>query len=193
MSYDLVTGGYDLSILGADDDANFEALLAAASGEDQMSNFNWGIAGADSASLALSEQAKQAVLARKVAQGSLALQQNKPTRAREYPLGFVSAAPVAAGAQAQVVSQPQVVFRPARLVIPSDIAGQFVIDQLLVGKNSQFASAAPNPARVFAENAVGVGLGMDTAQISQNVTIVVTNIGGAAATFRASVIGPAVE
>ena len=43
------------------------------------------------------------------------------------------------------------------------------------------------------ENAVGVCLKGDTAQISMDVTISVTNISGAAATFRAAVIGPAVE
>jgi hypothetical protein len=91
------------------------------------------------------------------------------------------------------VSFPQIVFRPERLVIPSDIAGQFLVNQIIVGKNPQQVSADPIPGRVFDERGVGVRLSMDTAQISQQITLNVTNIGGAPAVFRAAMIGPSVE
>lgn len=127
------------------------------------------------------------------AQAGAMLSERAPTKSREYPLGFVSAAALAAGASARITTRPQVPFRLDRLVVPSDLAGLFTIDDVKVGKNSQFAAEGSVPARIFQENAVGVCLKGDTAQISMDVTIVVTNISGAAAFFRAAIIGPAVE
>jgi hypothetical protein len=116
------------------------------------------------------------------------------TKSREYPLGFDSGAVIAAAASQAVTTQPQVVFRVERLVVPSDIGGSFVIDDVVVGKNSQFAATNVGvPARTFDERAVGVRLRGDTAKVSQNVTIQVTNIGGAGIRFRACVIGSVIE
>lgn len=134
----------------------------------------------------------QALAMRRAMSGSL-MDTRGPTKAREYPLGFASATTVAAGASAVITAQPQVPFRIDRLVVPSDIAGLFTIDDLKVGKNSNFAATGSVPARIFQENGVGVTLKGDTAQVSMLVTINVTNISGGAATFRAAVIGPAVE
>lgn len=114
------------------------------------------------------------------------------TKAREYPLGFPSTA-VAAGAAATIQTAPQVPFRGRRLLIPSDIAGSFLINDLRVGKNSMFPSANPVPARAFTELGVGVDLNLDTAQISQTVALLVTNTSLAAQTFNACIIGTAVE
>lgn len=132
-------------------------------------------------------------LAERRAQAGALLTERAPTKCREYPLGFASDAPVAAGASASITTRPQVPFRLDRLVVPSDLAGLFTIDDVKVGKNSQFAAEGAVPARIFQENGVGVCLKGDTAQISMNVTIRVTNISGAASMFRAAVIGPAVE
>lgn len=138
-------------------------------------------------------QAMQAAVAQKLVQQGLVVQSERPTKAREFPLGFESAAPIAPGAAATITSRPQIPFRAQRLVVPSDIAGSFSILDLRVGKNSQFTSAGAVPGRTFQENAVAVGLRCDTAQISQDVTLQVQNIGGAPQTFRAAVIGAAVE
>lgn len=115
------------------------------------------------------------------------------TKAREYPLGFASTTPVIAGGSQRITTRPQVPFRVDRLVVPSDIAGLFVIDDVKVGKNSQFAAEGAVPARVFQENGVGVTLKGDTAQVSMDVTLSVSNVSGAPSVFRAAIIGPAVE
>jgi len=135
----------------------------------------------------------QAAIAQRRADAGALLHERAPTKSREYPLGFVSTTAVAAGASARITTRPQVPFRIDRLVVPSDIAGLFTIDDVKVGKNSQFAAEGSVPARIFQENGVGVCLKGDTAQISMDVTLSVTNISGAAATFRAAIIGPAVE
>jgi hypothetical protein len=133
------------------------------------------------------------VIAQKLAQGSLLTRDAHPSKARDYVLGINSTAAIGAGLPGTAVSFPQIVFRPERFVVPSDIAGQFLISQIIIGKNPQQVSADPIPARVFDERGVGVRLSMDTAQISQQITINVVNIGGAPAIFRAAMIGPSVE
>lgn len=142
--------------------------------------------------LAAQAALSNAIAERRAMAGAL-LKERQPTKSREYPLGFVSAAAVAAGASARITTRPQVPFRIDRLVVPSDLAGLFTIDDVKVGKNSQFAAEGAVPARIFQENGVGVCLKGDTAQISMDVTLSVTNISGAASFFRAAIIGPAVE
>lgn len=121
-----------------------------------------------------------------------ALVSRAPQKSREFPLGFPETS-IDAGDTANVVTFPQVPFRGERLLIPSDIAGLFAIDDIKVGKNSQLVASGPLPARCFSEVSVGVGLHLDTAQVSQQITLVVRNISGQTATFRGMLIGRAVE
>lgn len=116
-----------------------------------------------------------------------------PSKGRYWPLGFDSVVTIAAGASAVIESSPQVEFRPERLVVPDSIAGSFLIQDLKVGKNSQFISNDPIPAEAFQTDATNVVLRMDSAKISQIISITVNNISGAAARFFASLMGPAIE
>lgn len=120
------------------------------------------------------------------------VRQQGPTRVRQFPLGFPTTT-INAGSSATITAQTQVVFRPRRLVIPSDIAGSLLVNDLKVGKNSMFPSADPIPARVFSENAVGVDLQLDTAQVSQLISLALSNTSGANVSFNACVIGDALE
>ena len=105
-----------------------------------------------------------------------------------------SAAPASlAAASANINVQPQVIFRPERLVVPSNLAMDFLITDIKVGKNSQLVSTGALPAVMFTENAFGVRLRMDTAQISMFVTVSVTNQNPAARNFQGGLVGPAVE
>jgi hypothetical protein len=115
------------------------------------------------------------------------------TKGREYPLGF-PATEIEPHRTVHVTSFPQVPFRGRRLVIPSDIAGAVLLEDLKVGKNSMFASANGHvPGRMFTEFAVGVDLNLDTAQISQQISLTVRNTSGSRIMFTASLIGTAVE
>lgn len=125
--------------------------------------------------------------------GKQFLRQSQPTRAREIVMGIDSVATIAAAATAIVQGQPQIVFRPDRIVIPATIAGSFLINDLKVGKNSQFVNGTAVPAEAFTQGAFGVRLKMDTLQISQTVAFTVTNVSLGALRFNAALIGPAVE
>ncbi len=131
------------------------------------------------------------ILRRRVQSGSL-LRSVAPRSSREYALGLGSTS-VAGNSSANINVQPQVIFRPERLVVPSNIAVDFLITDIKVGKNSQLVSTGALPAVMFTENAFGVRLKMDTAQISMFVTISVTNQNPNARNFQGGLVGPAVE
>lgn len=141
----------------------------------------------------VSPGAKAAIEKTIMANNSLMVVPDPPTNGRRFPLGFESAAPIAAGDSVTITSRPQTLFKGARLVLPSDIAGDFIIDDLKVGKDSQFVAEGPIPGRVLQENATMVDFDLDTAQISQDISISVTNIGGAPRTFRAALWGKVAE
>ena len=113
-------------------------------------------------------------------------------KARQYPLGFPTTV-ITAGVAATVAATTQVLFRGRRLIIPSKIASNVLINDLRVGKNSQFPSSGPVPGRAFVESSVGVDLAMDTAQVSQTISLNVTNTSLASLTFNAALLGDAME
>ena len=131
------------------------------------------------------------ILRRRVNAGAL-LRSVPPRNAREYALGLGSTS-VAGTSSANINVQPQVIFRPERLVVPSNLAVDFLITDIKVGKNSQLVSTGALPAVMFTEQAFGVRLKMDTAQISMFVTVSVTNQNPAARNFQGGLVGPAVE
>lgn len=115
------------------------------------------------------------------------------TKARRFPFGLQADAATPAGSPGSVTRRPQTPIKVQRLVVPSAIAALFVITDIKVGKDSQLVGSDPIPAEVFSPNAVAVELGGDTANVGHDVTIAFANISGAAAQFRAVIIGPAVE
>jgi hypothetical protein len=180
------------------DDSGFEGLTEIIgddeSGDDSGAQFVGDIDGdmmGAAKRKARSNAAKQAMMRRRVAAGAL-LRTLPPRSAREFVIGLGSTA-IPGLSSANINVQPQVIFRPERIVIPSNIAADFLITDIKVGKNSQLVSPGAIPAVVFVENAFGVRLKMDTAQIAQFITVSVTNQNGAARNFQGAIIGPAVE
>jgi len=129
-----------------------------------------------------------------VAYGGRPVLVERPLRdIREYPLGFFqSGIGVCVGA-VDVISRPQIVFRGERLVVPTGTADLFSLIDVKVGNRSQLANSTALPAQVFAENAVGVRLALDTATVAQDIAITVENISSDNATFMAALIGTAAQ
>jgi hypothetical protein len=194
-------GSYGDDLLGdilAGDDSGYEGLteiMGDDSGDDAGAQFvgdgtDGDMMGA-SKRKAHSNQAKQDLLRKRIAAGAL-LRTLPPRSSREFIIGLGNTA-LPALSSANISVQPQVIFRPERIVIPSNIAADFLITDVKVGKNSQLVSPGAIPAVVFVENAFGVRLKMDTAQIAQFITVSVTNQNGASRNFQGAIIGPAVE
>lgn len=101
-------------------------------------------------------------------------------------------ATIAGGATVTVTTLPQRKFRPNRLIISSDVAGGFVVNDVRVGILPQLVAVGSLPGRMFTETAVGIGLHGDTAEVSQQISVVVQNITGGALPFVAALQGIAV-
>jgi hypothetical protein len=121
-----------------------------------------------------SDQAKAAISDAIRARGAAIVKDTDPERARRFPLGFATTT-VTSATVSTLSTQPQILFRPERLVIPSDFAGAFTITQIVVGQASQLAASNPLPARTYTEFGVGVDMHLDTADISQFVQLTLSN------------------
>lgn len=216
MSYEDFAGFDDESgdIIGAliasgafDDDASGdiigELVASGASDLDALMSAAGAVAPVRNPALAklLASQRNKAAVRRAVRTRQMAgfnpttLQYKDPdyTKARKVPMGFDSVAAIAAGATATITQRPQVPFRPARLLIPSDIAGVILVQDFKVGNKSQLAANGALPGRMFQEDATDSLLLLDTATPALDVTWIVQNIGGAPVRFIGSASGPAVE
>ncbi len=107
---------------------------------------------------------------------------------REFPMGFGLTA-IAAGAQQIINANPQVNFRPSRLVIPDNTAPSFMVNDFKIGMRSQLVAPGALPAASFTEKAVGTAMSLDTVNVGQFVTLDVTNVSTQAANFTASLFG----
>jgi hypothetical protein len=107
---------------------------------------------------------------------------------RRYPIGFGPLL-VGAGTTLSITAQPQELFRPSRLVVPSTIAASFLINDLKIGMDSMLLSSNPVPAVMFIETAVDTWLGLSTATIGQLITLTVTNFTANSANFLAGLAG----
>lgn len=116
-------------------------------------------------------------------------QQQSQGVGRTLAIGFDSVATVAAAGSAVITQRPQVRMQPSRIIIPSAIGGDFLVNDIKIGKNSQLTASSTLPAAVFAENAVGTALSMDPCDVAMDITLSVTNISAGAVRFNAAMIG----
>lgn len=105
-----------------------------------------------------------------------AVVQNQLKNRRRYPLGFVPTE-VDSGDAATIPAAPQNLFRPERLVIPSDICFDFGVQDIKVGNQSQFAQSVEVPAAVFSEVSIDTNVTFDTAEVGNQISILVRNKG----------------
>jgi hypothetical protein len=165
--FDIV--GADL-MFGADDSDVLEALSVSGDGSSE-------IIGAELIGAIRSGNARKAAALRQVAMRNAgAVVKNDLKNRRRYPLGFVPTE-VDAGDSAVIPAAPQNLFRPERLVIPSDICFDFGVQDIKVGNQSQFAQSVEVPAAVFSEVSIDTNVTFDTAEIGNQISILVRNKG----------------
>jgi len=187
--FDDIVGAADLAF-GADDIiGGYSELDALFSGSGPM--IYSGAEGEPGNQVRPGTVSKAALAQHLLQRNSAMVVPRQATKAREFPLGFPTTA-IASLATANIQTQPQVAFRGRRLVIPSDIAGSILVNDLKIGNASMFPNSNPIPGRMFSELAVGLDLNLDTAQISQVVSLNVTNTSGGALTFNAGIVGTVV-
>lgn len=109
-------------------------------------------------------------------------------RRRRYPLGVVPTT-ITAGNTQTIPTTPQNLFRPERLVIPSDIAFDIGVADVKVGNQSQFVETSEVPGTLFSEVAINTGVTFDTAEIGNQISVALRNKSLADVEFSAGFVG----
>lgn len=109
-------------------------------------------------------------------------------RRRRYPLGVVPTT-ITSGNTATIPTTPQNLFRPERLVIPSDIAFDIGVMDVKVGNQSQFVETSEVPGSLFSEVAINTGVTFDTAEIGNQISVALRNKSLADVEFTAGFVG----
>lgn len=115
-----------------------------------------------------------------------------PTMAAKEFLGFPRTT-IVAGDTVTITTQPEVMCKVLRLVIPSDIAFQLLVHDFKIGKWSHLANSEPFPAAMIDEQATDVLLDGMTAQANTNIILEVENTSNADLVFKAGCIVVALE
>ena len=134
---------------------------------------------------------RRAVLAKKI-EGARVLESRRPTHSRVQSMGL-SLAGVQPGATVDIIARPQEIFRGRRLVIPSSIAQFFMVEDVKVGRTSQFVSSGRQPALVFSELSTGDNLSLKTCSPGMDIVLKVTNVSEEEVNFDSALIGDVVE
>jgi hypothetical protein len=113
-------------------------------------------------------------------------------KARKQSIGFVFDG-LGPGASIDITSRPQVLFRGTRLLIPSSIGQVVRVEDVKVGRTSQFAAIGAQPGIAYSELSTADNLQLDTCSPGMDVTLRITNRGGAAVDFSATLFGDVVE
>lgn len=189
--YDIVGDDYGfigLDLIGNDD--FLDSLVEGGAADFLVSGDGSSeIIGAAAASAARANAAKKAAAMKQLAMRNAGAVVNRGLdRRRRYPLGFVPTA-VAAATTVQIPSAPQNLYRPERLVIPSDIAFDAGVADIKVGNQSQLVQSVEVPAALFSEVAINTGVTFDTAEVGNQVSVNIRNKSAAAFEFTAGLVG----
>lgn len=169
--FDIV--GADLMFGAADSDI-LEALAVSGDGSSEIIGAEL-IGALKKAAASGSAAAKKALHAVAMRNAGAVIKNDLKNR-RRYPLGFVPTE-VDSGDAATIPAAPQNLFRPERLVIPSDICFDFGVQDIKVGNQSQFAQSVEVPAAVFSEVSIDTNVTFDTAEVGNQISILVRNKG----------------
>ncbi len=174
---------FGLDVIGDDDDDDeyLEDLLVEGAGDTE-------IIGRKVKRRRKGGAKRAAALRRMVMRNAGAVINTGLNRRRRYPLGFVPTT-IAAGASSQIPAAPQNLFRPERLVIPSDIAFDTGVRDIKVGNTSQLVQSVEVPAALFSEVAINTGVTFDTAEVGNQVSVDARNKSGLAFEFSAGLVG----
>jgi hypothetical protein len=127
-------------------------------------------------------------------QGGPQLVDRTPRGSREFPVGFESAAGIAAAGTATLEVKPQVYYRGERLAVAASIATNFDLTDIKVGKDSQLAVSGNMPCECFSNVSVGVRMILDTAEPGIVIDLFIINTTAATtSTFRAVLFGTIID
>ena len=179
-------------ISGDEDDEVLEALVSGAGdteivGRRKMSKAQRRLRALRRAR-ALRKRRARALKRRLATKNAGAVIKRGLNRRRRYPLGFVPTT-VASAVTQNIPAAPQNLFRPERLVIPSDIAFDFGVPDIKIGNQSQLVQDVELPGAIFSEVAIDTGVHFDTAEVGNQISCRARNKSGVSIEFSAAVLG----
>jgi hypothetical protein len=188
---DLVGGMGTSEIIGGEDGEDDEEWGAD---EDLLNALSIGAArrGKHKRASALRRAAQKIQAYRKVDPGAVAIRQRDLNKRRRFPLGFQPTT-VGPGATSNIPAAPQDMFRPERLVIPSDTAFDFGVQDVKVGNTSQLVSGGEVPAALFTEVSIDTHVHFKTAEIGILISVSVRIKTSGGIEFSAGIIGTVVQ
>lgn len=125
---------------------------------------------------------------RRVRRGRKAVIRRKPSRERRYPLGFTPT-DIATTVTTTIAANPQSLYRPERLIVPSDITSDIGIVDVKVGTQSQFVQNTEVPSAIFSEVAIDAYVHFDSAEVGNQIYVQARNKSAATVNFTAAIIG----
>lgn len=197
MSYDLVGNDYFGSV-GADESL-LRALSVSGMGDSEIvgADFIAGnrangaarflIGAAQAAAAQGDPQAAQVLQQLAMRNGGAVVNQGVNKR-RRYPIGFVPT-DIAATTAALIPANPQNLFRPERLIIPSDIAFDFGVRDVKIGNQSQLVQSVEIPGALFTEVSIDTNVTFDTAEVGNQISVDVRNKTAGSINFAAGALG----
>jgi hypothetical protein len=99
---------------------------------------------------------------------------------------------VRAGSSIDIGVQAEVSFRPARLIVPSNVGGDFLIAEIMVGHKNQLIAKGSLPGLMFSEKVTDVHVLRDVARAGAYLTVRVVNQSTEARVFQGGFVGPVV-
>jgi len=158
-------------IIGAmGDDDDFGGIGADVAIGDLLDDNDDMIMGAAAAKkkARLKQAARKMAMLREIDPNAITVRSRRLDRRRRFPLGFERKV-IAANGTDTVVANPQNLFRPERVVIPSNLAFDFFVSDLKVGQTSQLVSSGQIPGAIFSEVAIDTNIHFKTAEIGQAI------------------------
>ena len=131
------------------------------------------------------------IVAKRVAEQGVVVKTHGYSKGRSQSLGFEFLA-IQPGATVDVTANPQVLFKPKRLVYTGP-ANTFVIQDAKIGRSSQFVASGPQAADAYPPTSTVDNMELDTAKPGVVITLRVQNVSGVAADFRATMFGLVAE
>jgi hypothetical protein len=101
----------------------------------------------------------------------------------------LDAAAVAAGATSSLSTSPQKRNIPTRLTVSQTVANNFVLSDIRVGVEPVLATTQNLSMAIFVQDSTAPNFRAVVAEVGMDVSVVVTNISGAAARFTATIVG----
>jgi hypothetical protein len=180
---DLLLSGVDDLIGDGEDEALLNALAVSGAGDTEL------IGAVASGNAAAVKKARMKQALKQIAMRNAgAVMTRGLDRRRRYPLGFVPTV-IAAATSSAIPAAPQNLFRPERLVIPSDIAFDSGVRDIKVGNQSQLVQSVEVPGALFSEVAINTGVTFDTAEVGNQVSVDIRNKSALAFEFSAGLVG----